>query len=108
MGKINRFAVLIIFVVFSVLLFFLFRWAMYEIFIPANSDVMSEFGLVFNYLPYLFGAFTIILMILSVVLVFVSKRKSPDSIYVGFIYSFWYSVLLFLVYILFFILYVIK
>lgn len=102
--KTNKFHILFLFILFSIALFLLLRMIMIKFFIFSN-DPFTELGQAINFLPYLLGAYTILLEGLSIVGVMFFKRKEKIKIYQGFKYSMIYSSSLFVLYLIFLIYY---
>jgi hypothetical protein len=103
MSKLNRYHILAFFIFFSIVLFFMLRWIVSSFFTADSADFFTQFGQAIYYIPVFLGAYLILLISLSSVMMFISKRKNRYSIYLGSKYAQVYSILISMLLIIMFI-----
>jgi hypothetical protein len=106
--KINKIQVLVIYILFSIALFFLLKIAMVSVFISGNVDPLTEMRQSIFLLPYFFGSYAILLVGISFIGWRIFKKKNRAQRYGGFAYSLIYSLVLFLGFIIFLIYYLLQ
>ena len=94
MKKINRWHVLLFFIIFSVLYFWVLKWILFSLYATEKDNLFEELGEVIEHIPQFIGAYTILLTVLSLGGIYLSRRRNNWEIYLGFFYAFLYSLLL--------------
>lgn len=89
----KRYIILVGFIIFSVCLFFILRTLFLDMYVSGYVDPITEIGQVMEIIPYWFGLFSAMLVVLSWVGVMIFKRDGQVEAYKGFVYSFRYSLI---------------
>jgi hypothetical protein len=103
MSKLNRYHILGFFIFFSIVLFFMLRWAISGFFTADSADFFTQFGQAIYYIPVFLGVYLVLLISLSSIMMFISKRKNRYPIYLGSKYAQIYSILISMLLIIMFI-----
>jgi len=106
MKKTNKISILLLFVIYSIVLFFVLKYVFVSVFVSRFADPFTELGQAYDVLPYWFGSFSVLLITTSLGGMAFFKKKEKIQVYVGLRYSFIYSIIILMAFIAFLIYYI--